>query len=127
MESMDGKPISLADFKGKYVLLDFWASWCMPCRNENPNIVKAYNTYKDKNFTILGISLDKDPKAWAQAIAADKLTWSHASELKDFEGPTVRLYQIEAIPSSFLIDPTGKIVAKNLRGEELAAFLEKTL
>ena len=127
MKSIDGKPISLADFKGKYVLLDFWASWCMPCRNENPNIVKAYNTYKDKNFTILGISLDKDPKAWAQAIAADKLTWSHASELSDFEGPTVRLYQIEAIPSSFLIDPTGKIVAKNLRGEELAAFLEKTL
>ena len=127
MKSIDGKPISLADYKGKYVLLDFWASWCMPCRNENPNIVKAYNTYKDKNFTILGISLDKDPKAWAQAIATDKLTWSHVSELSDFEGPTVRLYQIEAIPSSFLIDPTGKIIAKNLRGDELAAFLEKTL
>ncbi len=127
MNGIDGKPISLADFKGKYVLLDFWASWCMPCRNENPNIVRAYNTYKDKNFTILGISLDKDPKAWEQAIAADKLTWAHASELSDFEGPTVRLYQIEAIPSSFLIDPTGKIIAKNLRGDELAAFLEKTL
>jgi len=127
MKSIDGKNISLADYKGKYVLLDFWASWCMPCRNENPNIVKAYNNYKDKNFTILGISLDKDPKAWAQAISADKLTWSHVSELSDFEGPTVRLYQIEAIPSSFLIDPTGKIIAKNLRGEELAAFLEKTL
>jgi len=127
MKSIDGKTISLADYKGKYVLLDFWASWCMPCRNENPNIVKAYNNYKDKNFTILGISLDKDPKAWAQAISADKLTWSHVSELSDFESPTVRLYQIEAIPSSFLIDPTGKIIAKNLRGEELAAFLEKTL
>jgi len=127
MNSIDGKTVSLADFKGKYVLLDFWASWCMPCRQENPNVVKAYNTYKDKNFTVFGVSLDKDPKAWAQAVAADGLTWTHASELKDFEGPTVRLYQIEAIPSSFIIDPNGKIVAKNLRGEELNAFLAKVL
>ncbi|WP_214227525.1 TlpA disulfide reductase family protein [Pedobacter sp. B4-66] len=124
---IDGKPIKLADFKGKYVLLDFWASWCMPCRKENPNVVKAYNTYKDKNFTILGISLDKDPAAWKKAIADDKLTWSHASELSDFEGSTVRLYQIEAIPSSFIIDPKGTIIAKNLRGEELETFLNKTL
>ncbi len=127
IETIDGKPLSLSDFKGKFVLIDFWASWCMPCRQENPNLVKAYNTYKDKNFTILGISLDKDPNAWAQAVAADKLTWTHAGELNDFEGATVRLYQIEAIPSSFLIDPTGKIIAKNLRGEELDAFLKKTL
>jgi peroxiredoxin len=127
MTSIDGKKISLADFKGKYVLLDFWASWCMPCRQENPNVVKAYNTYKDKNFTVLGVSLDKDPKAWAQAVAADGLGWAHVSELKDFEGPTVRLYQIEAIPSSFLIDPNGKIIGKNLRGEELNQFLAKQL
>jgi peroxiredoxin len=127
MNSIDGKTISLADFKGKYVLLDFWASWCMPCRQENPNVVKAYNTYKDKNFTVFSVSLDKDPKAWAQAVAADKLTWAHGSELKDFEGPTVRLYQVEAIPSSFILNPEGKIVAKNLRGAELDAFLAKTL
>lgn len=127
INGLDGKPVKLTNFKGKYVLLDFWASWCMPCRQENPNLVKAYNTYKDKNFTVLGISLDKDPGAWKNAIAADHLAWSHVGELKDFEGPTVRLYQIEAIPSSFLLDPNGKIIAKNLRGEELDAFLNKTL
>ncbi len=127
MNGINGKKVSLADFKGKYVLLDFWASWCMPCRQENPNIVKAYNTYKDKNFTVFGVSLDKDPKAWAQAIAADNLTWTHASELSDFEGPTIRLYQIDAIPSSFLLNPDGKIIAKNLRGEELEVFLAKNL
>jgi peroxiredoxin len=127
MKTIDGKTTSLADFKGKYVLLDFWASWCMPCRQENPNVVKAYNKYKDRNFTILSVSLDKDAAAWKQAVAADKLTWTHASELSDFEGPTVRLYQVEAIPSSFIIDPAGKIVAKNLRGEQLDEFLNKTL
>jgi peroxiredoxin len=127
MKTIDGKTAGLADFKGKYVLLDFWASWCMPCRQENPNVVKAYNKYKDRNFSIFSVSLDKDPVAWKQAVATDKLTWTHGSELSDFEGPTVRLYQVEAIPSSFLIDPTGKIVAKNLRGAELDAFLDKTL
>lgn len=124
---LDGKPVKLTDYKGKYVLIDFWASWCSPCRQENPNVVKAYNTYKDKNFTILGISLDKDAAAWKKAIAADHLTWNHAGELKDFEGDVVRKYQIEAIPASFLLDPDGKIIAKNLRGEELEAFLSKTL
>lgn len=127
INSIDGKPIKLADFKGKYVMLDFWASWCMPCRQENPNVVKAYHTYKDKNFSILGISLDEDVVAWKNAIAADKLTWAHVSDLKGFESPTAALYAIEAIPSSFIIDPTGKIIAKNLRGEELASFLSKTL
>lgn len=127
MNTIDGKTVKLSDLRGKYVLIDFWASWCMPCREENPNVVKAYNKYKDRNFTILGVSLDKDPVAWKQAVIADGLKWTHASELKDFEGPTVRMYQVNAIPASFLLDPQGKIVAKNLRGEELDSFLNKTL
>ncbi|WP_285008407.1 redoxin domain-containing protein [Pedobacter faecalis] len=122
-----GQQIKLSDFKGKYLLIDFWASWCMPCREENPNVVKAYNKYKDKNFTILGISLDKDAIAWKKAIEDDGLTWTHGGELKDFEGPVVRMYQINSIPSSFLLDPNGKIIAKNLKGAELEAFLSKTL
>jgi len=127
MNTIDGKSIKLSDFKGKYVLLDFWASWCQPCRLENPNVVRVYNKYKDRKFTVLGVSLDKDPVAWKQAVIQDGLTWTHVSELRDFEGPTVRLYQVEAIPSSFILDPEGKIIAKNLRGEELDSFLNKTL
>lgn len=127
INSVDGKPLKLSDFKGKYVMIDFWASWCMPCRQENPHVVKAYNTYKDKNFDILGISLDEDAVAWKNAIAADKLTWAHASDLKGFESAVAGTYAIEAIPSSFIIDPAGKIIAKNLRGEALDMFLSKTL
>ncbi|WEK37558.1 MAG: TlpA disulfide reductase family protein [Candidatus Pseudobacter hemicellulosilyticus] len=116
-----GKPVSLASFKGKYVLIDFWASWCGPCRAENPNVVQAYNTYKDKGFTVLGISLDRDnaKDKWLKAIHDDKLAWTHVSDLQFWNNAVAVQYGIKAIPQNLLIDPKGVIVAKNLRGEEL--------
>ena len=123
---IDGKPIKLSDYKGKYVLLDFWASWCAPCRQENPNVVKQYAIYHPLGLNILGISLDQDKSKWEQAVATDKLSWSHGSDLKNFEGTTERLFHIEAIPSNFIIDPNGVIVAKNVIGIDLEEFLNKT-
>ena len=107
-------------------MIDFWASWCQPCRQENPNVVKQYNAFKGKGFNILGVSLDKDKAPWQKAISDDKLAWAHGSDLNGFEGPTERLYHIEAIPSNFIIDPHGNIVAKNITGADLEAFLNKT-
>jgi len=124
-----GMPVKLASFRGKYLLVDFWASWCGPCRAENPNIVKTYNEFKDKNFYILGVSLDR-PGAkdkWMDAIHADNLTWAHVSDLKWWQNDVARLYGIQAIPQNFLLDPNGKIIAKNLDGEALKKKLQEVL
>jgi peroxiredoxin len=117
----NGTPVSLSSFKGKYVLIDFWASWCGPCRAENPNVVRAYNKYKDKPFTILGVSLDRPTAkaAWLAAIKNDGLTWTQVSDLKEWNNQAAVLYFIQSIPANFLLDPTGKIIAKDLRGTDL--------
>lgn len=122
-----GKIVKLSDYKGKYVLIDFWASWCAPCRRENPNLVKAYAQYKDKGFQILGVSLDKaaDKAKWIKAIADDRLTWTQVGDLKGWENAAAQLYEVKAIPMNFLIDPTGKIIAKELRGESLDEKLKQ--
>lgn len=117
----NGVMVNLSSFKGKYVLLDFWASWCGPCRAENPNIVKAFNAYKGKNFTILSVSLDRPGKKenWLKAIHKDGLTWNHVSDLKFWDNDAAKLYGIQAIPQNLLIDPSGKIIAKDLFGDGL--------
>ena len=126
-DDTSGNAVSLASFKGKYVLLDFWASWCGPCRAENPNVVKAYNKYRDKGFTILSVSLDQPGKkeAWLGAIHKDGLTWTHVSDLKFWDNAVAKQYGIRAIPQNYLLDPSGKIIAKNLRGEELNKRLDE--
>ncbi len=124
---VNGKPVSLSQFKGKYVLVDFWAAWCRPCRAENPNVVAAYNKYRNNNFTVLGVSLDQNKEAWLQAIKADNLTWTNVSDLKYWNNQAAQLYRISSIPQNLLIDPNGIIIGKNLRGPELLAKLEEVL
>ena len=122
-----GKFISLSSFKGKYVLVDFWASWCGPCRQENPNLVKAFNRFKNQNFTVLGVSLDRpgNKEKWLKAIHNDGLAWTHVSDLNFWNSKTAALYVVRAIPQNFLLDPNGKIIGKNLRGEDLENKLEE--
>jgi thiol-disulfide isomerase/thioredoxin len=122
-----GVPVSLSSLRGNYVLVDFWASWCGPCRQENPNLVAAYNKYKGKKFTVLGVSLDKAKQAWMDAIAMDGLTWTHVSDLQGWQNTVAQQFQIYSIPQNFLLDPNGKVVGKNLRGAALERKLAKLL
>jgi thiol-disulfide isomerase/thioredoxin len=115
----EGDTIPLSSLRGKYVLLDFWASWCGPCRKENPTLVSNYNKYKSKGFEIYQVSLDKDKNAWLQAIKDDNLNWTHVSDLKFWNSYPAKLYQVQSIPANFLLDPEGKIIASNLRGQAL--------
>jgi len=127
LPDVKGNIVSLTSFRGKYLLVDFWASWCSPCRQENPNVVKVYQEFKNKNFTILGVSLDKDKDAWQKAIQEDQLTWTHVSDLKYWNSKAVDLFRFEGIPYNILVDPQGKIIAEGLRGDDLENKLKTLL
>ncbi len=123
----EGTSFTLSSLKGKYILIDFWASWCAPCRQENPNVVTAYQQHKSKNFAIVGVSLDSSKEKWTEAIAKDGLTWLHVSELKGWGSAIARNYQVNSIPTNFLLDPNGNIIAKNLRGQALIQKLNEVV
>ena len=127
MPDINGKAVSISSFRGKFVLIDFWASWCGPCRMENPNVVKAYNEFKAKNFTVLGVSLDKDKDAWKKAIAQDHLAWTQMSDLKYWNSQAVETFGFQGIPFNVLVDPSGKVIAESLRGEDLDSKLKQVL
>ena len=128
MNNPKGKEMRLSDLRGSYVLIDFWASWCGPCRRENPNVVKAYAEYKDKGFDVFSVSLDKTADRWKAAIEQDGLLWSnHVSDLKGWQNAAAKLYDVHSIPATFLIDQEGKVVASNLRGPALESKLEELL
>jgi len=127
LPNTEGKTVNIDEFKGKYFLLDFWASWCGPCRQENPYLVKAFNRFKNKNFTIVGVSLDDNKDAWLNAITKDNLTWTHLSDLKGWESQAAQSFHINSIPFNLLVDPQGNIIASELRGEMLEQKLEEIL
>ncbi|MDM1347319.1 AhpC/TSA family protein [Myroides marinus] len=126
-KSPEGKEISLKESLGKITIIDFWASWCGPCRSENPKVVALYEKYHEQGLNIIGVSLDKDKTKWVDAIAADKLTWNHISNLKGWEEPIAQAYEVKAIPATFILDANGKVVAKNLRGKKLEAKVQELL
>jgi thiol-disulfide isomerase/thioredoxin len=125
MQTPERKTIKLSDFRGNVTMIDFWASWCKPCRMENPNVVRVYNRFKDKGFEIFGVSLDQNEVQWVQAIAQDGLTWKHGSELKFWQSSFVPAYNLDGIPMTYLLDENGVIIAKGLRGEQLEQKLEE--
>ena len=127
LPGVDDKPVSVSSFKGKFVLVDFWASWCGPCRMENPNVVKAYNTYKNKNFTVLGVSLDKEKTPWLEAIQKDHLSWTHMSDLAFWDSKAVAAFKFQGIPFNVLVDPSGTVIGESLRGEDLENKLKEVL